>query len=419
MSRRPTDWSPLAGSDPVRGDPDEIERAARSLADVAEEITRQAANLRKLSTAEGWDADAGRTFAGSAAELASQLGKACGRYSTAGGALKRYAPELRHAQSMADAALAEAKQAQNTINANQPSAYSPAGSPSPDEATTERHRQYAHDEGISALQAAHRKLAEATNHRDEHAGRATRAIRENIDDDGLKDSWWDGFTNWVHEHADILTAIAKIAEEVASVLGTISLFVSCIPGLNVLVLGLAALASGVALACNLMLALAGDGSWLNVAVDLFALVTFGYGAKAAAAERTLAKELAERSMEKELPDLARNRAVENMAEAQKTGVRPPTGTSAAVDRATGKVYYGKSGSIPDSIHPDLASRMPDPSLEPWPSGNCAEFHAVNEALSNGAKLKDISYATVRTRPGVNFPSCANCQVSLSGAREIS
>jgi hypothetical protein len=34
VSRRPTDWSPLAGSDPVPGDPDEVERAAKSLADM-------------------------------------------------------------------------------------------------------------------------------------------------------------------------------------------------------------------------------------------------------------------------------------------------------------------------------------------------------------------------------------------------
>ncbi|MBV9143162.1 MAG: hypothetical protein JO115_19985 [Pseudonocardiales bacterium] len=115
MSRRPTDWSPLAlSSDPVPGDPDEIERAARSLADVAEEITRQAANLRKLSTAEGWDADVNRP---------------------------------------------------------------PAYPPTPEEAGAERHRQYAYDEGLSALRAAHRKLDEATQHRDEHAGRAASAIR--------------------------------------------------------------------------------------------------------------------------------------------------------------------------------------------------------------------------------------------------
>lgn len=288
MSRRPTDWSPLAGSDPVRGDPDEIERAAKSLTDVAEEITRQAANLRKLSTAEGWDADAGRTFADSARELAGQLDKAHGRYATAGGALTRYAPELRHAQSVADAALTEAKQAQTTINANRPPTHPLTGPPTPEETTAERRRQYAHDEGISALQAARRKLDDATHHRDEHAGRAARAISDSIDDDGLKDSRWDKFKNWIHEHADILKTIAKIAEIVATVLSTIALAISWIPFLDFLspvLLTLAALASGVALVCNLMLALSGDGSWLDVAVDLFAVVTFGYGAKAGVALR--------------------------------------------------------------------------------------------------------------------------------------
>lgn len=50
VSRRPADWSPLVGSDPVPGDPEEIERAAKSLTAMADEITRQAANLRKLAT---------------------------------------------------------------------------------------------------------------------------------------------------------------------------------------------------------------------------------------------------------------------------------------------------------------------------------------------------------------------------------
>lgn len=75
---------------------------------------------------------------------------------------------------------------------------------------------------------------------------------------------------------------------VATVLSTIALLISWIPVLDFLspvLLGLAALASGVALVCNLMLALAGEGSWLDVAVDLFAVVTFGFGAKAGLALR--------------------------------------------------------------------------------------------------------------------------------------
>ena len=293
MSRRPTDWTPLAGSDPVPGDPDEIERVAKSLADMAEEITRQTANLKKLATAEGWDADAGRTFADSARDLSGQLGKAHGRYRSAAGALKGYAPELRHAQSAADAALAEAKQAQATVNAHRPPAHPPAGPPTPTQATAERQRQHAHDDGVDALQAARRKLDDAVDHRDEHVGRATRAVRDAIEDDGLKDSWTDKAKNWVSEHADLLKAIAKIAELVATVLSTIALAISWIPVLNFLtpvLLGLAALASVVAFVCTVMLALAGEGSWADVGLALLGAVpVLGRAAKGAMAARRLSK----------------------------------------------------------------------------------------------------------------------------------
>jgi hypothetical protein len=102
------------------------------------------------------------------------------------------------------------------------------------------------------------------------------------------------------------------------------------------------------------------------------------------------------------------------------GGRVPRAASAAIDTATGNVYYGQSGSVPDLIHPDLASRLPSPSLEPWPPGNCAEFNACNAALLNGANFENLIYSTIRIgRGGLEpFPSCANCQVILRGAKEI-
>jgi hypothetical protein len=241
-----------------------------------------------LATVEGWDADAGRTFAESAGELSGQLGKAHGRYATAAGALRGYAPQLRHAQSVADGALADAKQAQVTVDAHRPPDHPPAGQPTPAEVTAERQRQYAYEEGVDALHAARRKLTEATDHRDEHAGRAARTIRDSIDQDGLEDSWWDKFTNWVSEHADLLRAIARIAELVATVLSVLALVISFIPVLNFLtpvLLGLAALASAVALVCTLMLALAGEASWADVGLALLSVATVGLGKVAGLAVR--------------------------------------------------------------------------------------------------------------------------------------
>lgn len=288
MSRRPVDWAPLAGSDPVPGDPEEVERAAKSLADMAVEIERQTANLTKLASTEGWDADAGRTFAESACELAGELGKAHGRYATTSGALKRYAPELAHAQAVADSALADAKQAQASVDANRPPDHPPAGTrtqpPDPADLAGERQRQNAYDDGISALQAARRKLTEATDHRDLQAGRAARAIRDSIDNDGLEDSTWDKFTNWVSEHAGVLRDIARIAELVATVLSVLALVVAFIPVLNFLtpaLLGLAALASAVALASTTLLALAGEASWTDVGLALLSVAAVGVAGKVA------------------------------------------------------------------------------------------------------------------------------------------
>lgn len=321
MSRRPADWSPLTGSDPVPGDPDEVERAGKSLKDVADEITRQAGNLRRLSTAEGWDADAGRTFAASSGDVAGQLEQARGRYATAGGALKGYAPELRHAQSVADTALADAKQAQANINANQPPAHLPAD-PTPEQATAERNRQNAHDDGISALQAARRRLTDATGHRDEHAGRAERAIRDSINNDGLKDSRWDKFKNWVSENVDILKAIAKIAEIIAAVLGVIGLVLLFTPlaPLGAVLLALAAVATVVALAVSVVLALAGEGSWGDVAWNVAGLIP-GVGLLGKAA-KPLLKRLIKVLTKSEPIDVAGGRVVLVQTDVELAGVLP-------------------------------------------------------------------------------------------------
>lgn len=145
---RPVDWTPLADSDPVPGDPAEVARLARRYADTAAEVTRQAANLRTLASAEGWDSDAGRTFAEAAGGLAADLEKTRHRYAEVAGALRDWSPRLDDVQARADQALAEAKAAQAEIDANQATA--PEGPPppnapppSPAEITAEKRRHRA------------------------------------------------------------------------------------------------------------------------------------------------------------------------------------------------------------------------------------------------------------------------------------
>lgn len=49
MSSRPVDWSPLAGSDPVPGDPDRVEQLGSHYQRVASAISDAATKLRRIA----------------------------------------------------------------------------------------------------------------------------------------------------------------------------------------------------------------------------------------------------------------------------------------------------------------------------------------------------------------------------------
>jgi hypothetical protein len=310
---RPTDWAPLAGADPVPGDPAEIQSIGRRHADLGDELEAQASTLRRLSQAEGWDADAGRRFASTAREVGDVLGRARRRYSAVAEALRGYAPELAQAQREADAALREAQAAQSTITSSEASTEPPAadGNASPQLANAQE-----------ALSRARRRLDEAVRHRDSAGRRAAQQIRTVIDNDGLKDSWWDSvkdwtsdrwdsFMKWVHEHADVISKIADISGWIATALAAIAIAISFIPVLNFLsgpLLAAAAAFTLVSLVAHTLLALSGDGSWVDVGFDLIGLVTFGYGKvaiKSAQASEKALKVVATRAARKEAEKAAR------------------------------------------------------------------------------------------------------------------
>ncbi|MCE0536287.1 hypothetical protein LWF15_12285 [Kineosporia rhizophila] len=292
---RPADWSPLAASDPVPGDQAEIQAVARRYRDFAAELGAQAATLNRLANDDGWDSDGARAFSSTASEVAGQLSKARGRYQSVGDALSTYATELAHAQQEADQALREAKQAEAEAEAKAaaaasaaPSAPGPTPSPSP-----------SGTEVSDALQGPMQRMHRAVEQRDAAGRRAADTVRRAIDNDGLKDSWWDkvkdwsgkqwdSFTNWVHENAELFSTISEWAGNIGMVLGAIGAVLAVIPVVNVLApafLTLAAVATGVSLVFNLMLALSGDGSWWDVGMDVVGLATFGYGRMATSGAR--------------------------------------------------------------------------------------------------------------------------------------
>jgi hypothetical protein len=96
------------------------------------------------------------------------------------------------------------------------------------------------------------------------------------------------------------------------------------------------------------------------------------------------------------------------------GGRLPVATSAAVDRTTGRVvgigHSREQLAIPD----DLLAKLPDPSLEEWPSANCGEVAAASRAIGAGSSLDNLIIRTVRTRFETIYPPCKNCRSWVQG-----
>lgn len=96
------------------------------------------------------------------------------------------------------------------------------------------------------------------------------------------------------------------------------------------------------------------------------------------------------------------------------------------DESTGKYYNGRNHGIEidhekknpilfgDNTHPGL---LPKSSLNHLPVGNCAEIHAVNKALNDGASLSNLKIYTIHATKG-SFGkakhACRNCTYTLKG-----
>lgn len=196
MTPRPPDFEPLAGSDPVPGDPDQVAVIARRYRDTAAEIATQAANLRTLAqqAAGGWQGKAGRVFREHASDLAGRITKAQGRYAAAGDALTGWVQPLTDAQDGVYQAVWDAKSAQQQMTANAPPPPPKAGTPpppppTPDEQAREKARSTAYSQAQTDLGTARTAFDRAVSDYHTAAGTAARKINDAISHDGLKDSW--------------------------------------------------------------------------------------------------------------------------------------------------------------------------------------------------------------------------------------
>jgi len=282
-------WQPLGlDTDPVPGDPQRIAEEASHLAQVASQISGQVAALRQIG-AHGSDGTLKGQYAGkiqsSANDLAGQLGKVVGRYQKVSSALNGWIPDLEQAQSMSIQALNQAEGPYQKLNQ---AVVLPGGSNLT--AAQQQDVQNYHTamrQAQGELDAARALLARATALRDssasQHAGQISRAI-----DDGVKDSWWDSFEEWVSQNAWLIKDICTGLEIAATILAVVALF---IPGVNIVaaLLWIGFGLTAAALAGRIMLAATGNGSWFDVALDTLALLTFGIGKAASGTLKAVAE----------------------------------------------------------------------------------------------------------------------------------
>ena len=100
--------------------------------------------------------------------------------------------------------------------------------------------------------------------------------------------------------------------------------------------------------------------------------------------------------------------------------------SVAYDESTGKYYYGRNKGIEinntpknsilfgDSNHSGV---LPQQSFNNYTIGNCSEVDAINNALNDGAALKNLHLTTIHTTSGSlgkPKPACENCTFSFKG-----
>jgi hypothetical protein len=273
---RPTDWTPLGlDADPVPGDPERVSQEAAHLSRVATTIADEIAALRKIAAGgsdaalEGQYADQIRS---SASDLAGQLDKVVGRYQKASLALSQWVPELEYAQSQSVQALYKAQDAARQQQASAPLSRPPGQKETAQQKHDDQARTRALNLADSDMAAARRQLDDAVSHRNAK-GRETAGKIEHAIDDGVTDSWWDQFRSFVDHYAGVLKDVCTALEVIATILAIVALF---IPGLDILVLAAIA-ATALALAGRTVLAAIGNGSWVSVAMDAVALLTFGAG----------------------------------------------------------------------------------------------------------------------------------------------
>jgi hypothetical protein len=443
---RPQDWSPLASSDPVPGDPAEVAALGYRLRNTANGISEETQFLRSLCTDEYWDSDAGTAFRARVESTAGKLHRAHARYAAAAEALGTtvtgagYAAALNQAQDLSARALSYAQDAWSGMrsqlaiiaaaapssdpygdgypatagprlgSAGNPVLMMYSGSDKPEVATAKRNYNGWADE----LQAAVQWLGQAVQDRDDAASAASSRILAAIAADGLQDpTGLSAFLDDVggllddtgryidHNWAAWVSDLANLCGWISTVLGFLAMVFAFIPMLQPLAAALESAAltfMELSTICSLILEFTGHDETEALVFDAIGLVTFGLGgsmlrgaagtADAAEALSRTGWEAAADSMEEMLGRVS-DEGVQALSDAPKLTARA---AETAIKEESGRAI----GDIPGLFRGLVSGETWQPLLHPienikdaWMEWHLADF---DTAFKNGALRMAIGNA---------------------------
>lgn len=277
------------------GDPVAVQDMAQRYHQIATAISDAASTLKRLDGSDS-ESKAVTAFLKKAGDLADKLGRAEGRYSGTGDALSEYATALTSALDEASSATrlhdqseSEAQSSSRSQDRYQDLANSATD---PDQQTeyqtlADTQRSRADGARADATRAASTMRA-AVEGLDAAAQRAIAKIDDSVDD-GLNDSGWDDFKQWMKDNDEWISVVVKIAQFAGTVLAIAALLFPLTSWLGALALGVMIFGT----AADVTKAAAGTGSWGDVALDAFGLVTFGAGKLAVSSGRVAVNAVAQ------------------------------------------------------------------------------------------------------------------------------
>lgn len=281
---RPTDWNPLASSDPIPGDPGVVRQAAQNYADVAEAINTARDRLNAITfKGKSHHIDELR---GKCEDLVVQIKQASSRCSGAAGALKTYAGALEGAQAKSLPILKEAKEAQGDQRRWKQEEWEQYCRHQRTTNPVERSRAESDYRAAQSKRAAaegriaqaRERLKAVIKERDEAGNMAAGALRETSRNSPLKDTFWEKVQNvisdvgkWLEEH------VKPLLDKISVVLAIATIAVTVLTGgapawLLLIGAGVAAVSTAVNMAVNAGKVADGKMSWgeflLRTGVDV-------------------------------------------------------------------------------------------------------------------------------------------------------